>query len=155
MAKGNEVIPINWHLSRQLKELGVFTKENKRSKNKIILELNKYARKKVPAQYSHQTSYSYRKKEWLRLKLKMKFPKECLACGRKTNLHKHHVFTLQKGGTNIRANIVILCEECHSETHGYFCDSNYGNRNFVSKIRGIKKVTEYKFEPKIILRKNK
>lgn len=42
----------------------------------------------------------------------------CSNCGTASHLHVHHVKPLSKGGGNELSNLIMLCENCHSEAHG-------------------------------------
>lgn len=47
---------------------------------------------------------------------------KCRRCGRdfshnKLALHAHHIIPLSKGGRNCLANLISLCEDCHSKEH--------------------------------------
>lgn len=41
---------------------------------------------------------------------------ECVICGVTQPLHLHHVLFRSQGGDDIRANLLMLCVDCH---HGY------------------------------------
>lgn len=41
----------------------------------------------------------------------------CFVCGIRTDLIRHHIIQLQNGGYNSKRNIVVLCENCHSDVH--------------------------------------
>jgi hypothetical protein len=42
----------------------------------------------------------------------------CSECGVGGKLHLHHIRALSQGGSNKLDNIALLCEDCHSATHG-------------------------------------
>lgn len=44
---------------------------------------------------------------------------KCLTpgCGNTAHLHSHHIVRATKGGSNSKANLITLCEECHSKRH--------------------------------------
>lgn len=42
----------------------------------------------------------------------------CSQCGSYYSLHLHHITPLSKGGSNENTNLVLLCQECHSQEHG-------------------------------------
>lgn len=42
----------------------------------------------------------------------------CLDCGSKDHLHTHHIRRLGDRGQNSKANLIALCESCHSLRHG-------------------------------------
>lgn len=33
-------------------------------------------------------------------------------------LHAHHIVPLSMGGSNMRSNLITLCDECHARIHG-------------------------------------
>jgi 6-pyruvoyltetrahydropterin/6-carboxytetrahydropterin synthase len=41
---------------------------------------------------------------------------ECRVCGRKENLHTHHVVPLRNGGSNFSYNLGVVCGSCHRST---------------------------------------
>ena len=41
----------------------------------------------------------------------------CVLCGSVEKLHRHHLVSRSKGGTDTPANQVALCEECHRKLH--------------------------------------
>jgi len=43
---------------------------------------------------------------------------QCDKCGSWIYLHLHHIKPLSKGGSNKISNLKLLCEDCHSKTHG-------------------------------------
>jgi len=47
---------------------------------------------------------------------------ECVLCGRTQLLHLHHVVLRSQGGDDVRANILALCNECHSGYHTHRSD---------------------------------
>ena len=40
-------------------------------------------------------------------------------CSETTALHVHHILPLSRGGRTIDANLVTLCERCHSRRHSH------------------------------------
>lgn len=47
---------------------------------------------------------------------------KCQRCGKsflhnKLALHAHHIVPLSKGGRNVLANLIALCEDCHGKEH--------------------------------------
>ena len=43
----------------------------------------------------------------------------CQGCGvSNTELHVHHIVPLGAGGTNVKSNLQVLCEDCHGRIHG-------------------------------------
>lgn len=46
----------------------------------------------------------------------------CQGCGvsdvEADELHCHHIVPLGAGGTNVRSNLITLCDECHGRVHG-------------------------------------
>lgn len=49
--------------------------------------------------------------------------RRCTKCGRRgspTNkLHAHHIVSKSKGGSDSKANLRTLCEECHTLMHSH------------------------------------
>lgn len=43
---------------------------------------------------------------------------QCTSCGRRDDLHVHHIHPKSKGGENNPLNLVTLCRKCHSKAHG-------------------------------------
>jgi 5-methylcytosine-specific restriction endonuclease McrA len=49
---------------------------------------------------------------------------ECQGCGDgggpegDVELHAHHIVPLSMGGSNMRSNLITLCDECHARIHG-------------------------------------
>jgi len=66
---------------------------------------------------------------------KRKYNYVCQRCHKsfkddKFKLHAHHIIPLSKGGRNVLSNLIPLCEDCHSKTHGRVIKSrNVGNKN--------------------------
>jgi len=46
-------------------------------------------------------------------------PQHCERCGRLSKTQRHHVVTVEDGGTDEWANMSELCEMCHTEWHVY------------------------------------
>lgn len=44
---------------------------------------------------------------------------KCEKCGYKGYIEHHHIVRIIDGGTNQNENILLLCEKCHAEAHGY------------------------------------
>ena len=42
----------------------------------------------------------------------------CVACGRKGDLHDHHVVPRGLDGPDIETNVITLCGGCHYRLHG-------------------------------------
>lgn len=43
----------------------------------------------------------------------------CQGCGAEdAELHVHHIVPLGAGGSNVRSNLITLCDECHGRVHG-------------------------------------
>jgi len=42
----------------------------------------------------------------------------CVACGKKSDLHNHHLIPKSRGGTNRTCNLITLCYGCHRKLHG-------------------------------------
>lgn len=42
---------------------------------------------------------------------------QCNECGNRHHLHMHHITPLSQGGSNKVSNLILLCENCHSEEH--------------------------------------
>ncbi len=53
-----------------------------------------------------------------RLMVKERGGARCRKCAARANIHVHHIKPLSKGGNNKLANLVLLCESCHSKVHG-------------------------------------
>jgi hypothetical protein len=51
-------------------------------------------------------------------KIKKRDGNMCLKCGRRDNLHVHHIVELYQGGTDGPTNLSTLCSSCHQEWHG-------------------------------------
>lgn len=49
---------------------------------------------------------------------------ECQGCTAKggpegdAELHAHHIVPLSMGGSNMKSNLITLCEDCHGRVHG-------------------------------------
>lgn len=43
----------------------------------------------------------------------------CSVCALSDGLQRHHARPLSRGGTNHPDNIVLLCEKCHEQVHGF------------------------------------
>jgi 5-methylcytosine-specific restriction endonuclease McrA len=43
----------------------------------------------------------------------------CEMCGYTGNLQLHHKLPAQFGGDCSDSNLILLCEKCHAEAHGY------------------------------------
>jgi len=54
---------------------------------------------------------------------------KCEKCGYKGYVEHHHIVPIKDGGSNNNANILLLCEKCHAETHG--CKK----RNYIDEYR--------------------
>jgi hypothetical protein len=53
-----------------------------------------------------------------REKVIKKYGNQCSNCNNWARLHLHHVVPLSKGGSNKIENLTLLCENCHSDSHG-------------------------------------
>lgn len=42
---------------------------------------------------------------------------QCTLCGRRANLHVHHIHKKSLGGDNASANLITVCINCHSSIH--------------------------------------
>lgn len=63
-------------------------------------------------------NYSYGK-DWRNFSatIKEERGRSCQICGSKSRLEDHHIIPLSKGGPNNRANIKVLCYNCHHKQH--------------------------------------
>lgn len=43
----------------------------------------------------------------------------CEGCGYPGYVELHHIISVVDGGTNADENLLLLCEKCHAEHHGY------------------------------------
>jgi len=44
---------------------------------------------------------------------------ECERCGKRHNLHVHHIIPVRTGGTNDQYNLMVLCASCHRSVESY------------------------------------
>jgi len=44
---------------------------------------------------------------------------QCEKCGYKGYVEHHHIVAINNGGSNDDENIILLCEKCHADAHGY------------------------------------
>jgi HNH endonuclease/uncharacterized protein DUF3553 len=75
----------------------------------------------------------------------------CNECNKTHKLHVHHIKPISKGGNHTSDNLIVLCENCHSGSHGNRTfEYNDGNSIplFEKKLKLIKKAIEndYKIE---------
>ena len=42
---------------------------------------------------------------------------KCRVCGRRDNLHIHHIIFRSQGGTNETSNLITLCLQHHTDVH--------------------------------------
>jgi 5-methylcytosine-specific restriction endonuclease McrA len=71
-------------------------------------------KKKKPRKYFGLPYSEYKK---LRIAILTRDNHQCTKCGRKSNLHLHHIIYRSKGGGNELDNLITLCRYCHKETH--------------------------------------
>ena len=57
--------------------------------------------------------------EQLRLAILQRDGWRCQFCGAMTNLEVHHQTYRGRSGEDAEANLITLCNECHSTLHGY------------------------------------
>ena len=57
----------------------------------------------------------------------------CIACISKDSIHIHHIVPVSNGGDNRPNNLISVCQNCHSEIHGYGTGVDYG-KPFQPKI---------------------
>lgn len=74
-------------------------------------------------------------KNWKELseQCKIKANYKCQKCGKsfinnKIALHAHHIIPLSKGGRNILANLIAVCEDCHSHIHHKYINTSQFKR---------------------------
>jgi 5-methylcytosine-specific restriction endonuclease McrA len=53
---------------------------------------------------------------------------KCRCCGRRNNLHCHHVRFRSHGGDDIMENLLTLCDECHSKLHERWIEITQSDR---------------------------
>ena len=54
---------------------------------------------------------------------------QCCNCGRRHDLHVHHIVDRSRAGTNEWSNLITLCRSCHSSVHtGYLVIVVHPNR---------------------------
>ena len=66
--------------------------------------------------------------------------KACAKCGAFEHLHLHHSRAIREGGTHRLTNLVLLCEDCHSDAHGgktFRYQAGNGNQTSVEKRIGL------------------
>lgn len=56
----------------------------------------------------------------------------CCLCGKKENLHVHHVIPKSYGGSHSLQNLVTLCQRCHND------QEYYGHKELIEKSRSRK-----------------
>lgn len=44
---------------------------------------------------------------------------KCWVCARRENLVRHHMIQIQHGGENWKQNLIVICDWCHAEIHGW------------------------------------
>ena len=49
----------------------------------------------------------------------MKKTTACWVCALPGKLVRHHMIQIQHGGENWKQNVVVICEWCHAEIHGW------------------------------------
>lgn len=54
---------------------------------------------------------------------------KCEKCGFPGYIELHHILEVSKGGKNNDDNLILLCEKCHAEAHGY------NKKNYLDKAR--------------------
>lgn len=65
----------------------------------------------------------------------------CSECGNRRHLHLHHLKPLSMGGSNKISNLKLLCESCHSKSHGgrnFSGDFNNSETAFSKRISNIR-----------------
>jgi hypothetical protein len=67
------------------------------------------------------------------------YGRECAECGTDEDLQVHHKTPKAYGGTNKLDNLIVLCETCHQEKHGYKFD-------YTGPATGTKKTKNKKVE---------
>jgi len=61
----------------------------------------------------------------------------CAACGKKEDLHHHHLKPKVDGGLDVESNLITLCQYCH----GIFHNISYRDHGHLTRL-GLKKAKE-------------
>lgn len=100
--------------------------------SRIINSYNLIHEKKI--EYAKNPSYEKRKKfKKLRLSGELKKPKICSCCGKKDNLHLHHIIPMSKGGPDNYYNLIYVCDDCHENIHNLY--EEYKNNVFFKEVK--------------------
>lgn len=57
--------------------------------------------------------------EFARKRLIKKRGNKCEKCGYEGYIELHHIISVQDGGKFEDENLILLCEKCHAEAHGW------------------------------------
>ena len=100
------------------------------------------AKKKAAAKRKTWDSYEdyLKSKEWKEIRHKVKDRDViCQVCDEdKGNLHCHHFNYPKDWNNDSPDNVVLLCDECHKESHSYFAEWNFENKwHFLCEFKKI------------------
>ena len=73
----------------------------------------------APDPFKAIVTTSHRRQHFQRRKLRGHFKMRgcCWVCVSKSPEHRHHIIPLNRGGSSIRKNVVVLCRACHLAVH--------------------------------------
>jgi hypothetical protein len=71
--------------------------------------------------------------------------RKCAVCGKKEDLEIHHVLPIIKGGTNDFNNLLVVCQEHHTQLHGkiYRNKINFGRKKIVTYEEALPVLHQY------------
>lgn len=90
-----------------------YTPESPAARLEKLIEISNFCSRKATPRDLFTKRRSFNKNKYKLLQLS-----KCYVCKEKAN-HRHHLVQLQNGGTNIKNNLVGLCEECHAKVHPF------------------------------------
>ena len=84
----------------------------KRERLKLLREVANFTFRELTKLQRQQlrTKFNKRTKKWILVEGK------CKVCGEKAEC-RHHIIPLSRGGHNHKKNVMLLCNQCHSEIH--------------------------------------
>lgn len=92
------------------------TPSSPQARHKKLRDIAKFVSNKATARDLYVKRRSFESKKYGLLKLD-----KCYVCKEKA-VHRHHLIQLQYGGTNIKKNLVGLCELCHTTIHPFMLE---------------------------------